>query len=438
MKIFFPKVKYYTINDNFKLIFIKTESNIFSACITIDVGSINEHGTELGLAHFFEHMIFKGTTSVSSKDLLNKLDYLGTQYNASTSYDETDYYISGNQKDSEIILHILLDLFLNPAFPNEDIKNEINVVLEEFRMNEDNKGRQTFTKLMESLYKGIDDKYSMPVIGKPEYIVNLTRDNLLNFYKEHYMSGNKILSIIGSADEKKIIEIVEKMCKTKIKVWKPDFIEQDKELKIEYYNKEQSWKLNLIKTPDIKQFIVLFGFRSVNLHSRWNLVSSILENILTGGMTSRLFELLRNKLGLTYYQSSSGYTFNKHGFFYVNYGVQPDGLEISIDAVLKELFNFKHNGPTEDEMQKSKNMLETSILFNTQTVTDIGNRIINSVINKQDPKIIKKIHNRIANITDKHVIQLASKIFKKSNLFVVINGTDIVDYDRINNLIDIV
>ena len=327
---------------------------------------------------------------------------------------------------------------MNPAFPNEDIKNEINVVLEEFRMNEDNKGRQTFTKLMESLYKGIDDKYSMPVIGKPEYIVNLTRDNLLNFYKEHYMSGNKILSIIGSADEKKIIEIVEKMCKTKIKVWKPDFIEQDKELKIEYYNKEQSWKLNLIKTPDIKQFIVLFGFRSVNLHSRWNLVSSILENILTGGMTSRLFELLRNKLGLTYYQSSSGYTFNKHGFFYVNYGVQPDGLEISIDAVLKELFNFKHNGPTEDEMQKSKNMLETSILFNTQTVTDIGNRIINSVINKQDPKIIKKIHNRIANITDKHVIQLASKIFKKSNLFVVINGTDIVDYDRINNLIDIV
>lgn len=436
MKIYFPKVKYYTINDNFKLIFIKTDSNIFSACITIDVGSINEHNNELGLAHFFEHMIFKGTTSLSSKELLNKLDYLGTSYNASTGYDETEYYISGNQKDSEIILNILLDLFLNPAFPNEDIKNEINVVLEEFRMNEDNKGKQTFIQMMGEMYKGKDDSYSLPVIGKPEYIVNFTRDNLVNFYKDHYMNGNKILSIIGSADEDKIIHIVEKMCGIKVKTWKPEFIEQDKELKIKFYDKKQSWKLKLIKTPDLKQFIVFIGFRSINLHSRWTLVSNILENILTGGMTSRLFELLRNRLGLTYYQNSSGYTFKEHGFFYINYGVQPDGLEISLDAVLKELFNFIE--PTDEEMQKSKNMLETSILFNNQTATDIGSLIIGLVINKQDPKIIKKIHKRIEKITVQHVMQLVRKIFRKSNLYVIINGTEVVDNERINNLIDIV
>ena len=104
MKIFFPKVKYYKITDNFKLIYVNTKSNIFYSAININIGSVNEENGELGLAHFFEHMIFKGTKTKTSDEILNLLDSLGTRYNASTSHYETEYYISGNVRDYKNIL----------------------------------------------------------------------------------------------------------------------------------------------------------------------------------------------------------------------------------------------------------------------------------------------------------------------------------------------
>ena len=436
MKIFFPKVKYYKITDNFKLIYVNTKSNIFYSAININIGSVNEENGELGLAHFFEHMIFKGTKTKTSDEILNLLDSLGTHYNASTSHYETEYYISGNVRDYKNILEILLDLFLNPAFPEKDIANEINVVLEEFRMNKDNKNRETIIKLMELLYKDTDYKYSIPVIGLPSNIINFTRDNLINFYNNKYNNAQKVLSIIGSIEEDKIIHIIEKIFNQKIQVWKPEFKTLNSKLLIPFYNNTNKYKIELIKTPEINQFIVYIGFRSMNMYSKWSLVCNILKNILTNGSTSRLFVLLRNKLGLTYYQSSANYSYVEHGFFCVNYGVKPDGLEKSLKHVLKELFDFKNSEITDNELVKAKNMVETSLLFNTETASDIGSYIIDSVINKLDPLYIKKINKKIKKITKEHVQQLASKFFKKSNMFLVINGNETISLDNINHIIN--
>ena len=124
MKFFFPKIKYYQINDKFKIILVPLESNIISGSITVDVGSINETENELGLAHFFEHMIFKGTKTRSSVEIAETLDSIGAEYNASTSYEYTNYYISGNKTDTNLIIDMLFDLFMNPIFPEKDIINE--------------------------------------------------------------------------------------------------------------------------------------------------------------------------------------------------------------------------------------------------------------------------------------------------------------------------
>ena len=424
----YPDVNYYFINDNFKLIYIKTNSNIFSANITINIGSVNENqeDQELGLAHFFEHMIFK------SKKNLQKIDFLGTRYNASTSYNKTNYYIDGNNKDYKDIINILLDLFLKPEFPDEDIKNEINVVLEEFKMNQDNKHKETFLKLMHLLYKDIDIKYSLPVIGTPDNIINFNRQNLINFYNKHYLTANKILSISSSINKDDIIQIISKIFNVQIKPWKPKFIKLNNKLEIPYYNKFNN-QLTLIKNPELKQFIVKIAFRSINMYSKWLIVSELLENILTGGMTSRLFVLLRNKLGLTYYQNTSSLEFKEHGFFSITYGVQPDGLEISLKNVLLELLNFK--SCTEEELQKTKNIYETSLLFNFETSTDIGNYIINSVINNINPNYLKYIYKLLNNISINEINNFAKKIFKKSNMFIIINGNNI-NYDDINNMIN--
>jgi predicted Zn-dependent peptidase len=291
---------------------------------------------------------------------------------------------------------------------------------------------------MEIIYANTDKKYSIPVIGLPSNIINFTRENLVNFYNEKYLTGEKIISIIGSIDEDKILHIIEKTFNTQVTPWNPKFIKLNPRLEIPFYNKKSSFSIDLIKTSEIKQFVVCIGFKSIPTYSKWSLVSDILENILTGGMTSRLFVLLRNKLGLTYYQSSFNKTFNSHGFFCVNYGVQPEGLEISLVHVLKELFSFKTSEISDDELVKAKNMLETSILFATQTASEIGTYIINCIINKKNPSYIKKLDDKIKKITKKHIQQFASKLFKKSNMYIVINGSDEISLDKLNGLVDII
>lgn len=436
MKIYFPNVKYYKIYNNFNMIYVNTKSNIFYSAINVNIGSVNENNNQSGIAHFFEHMIFKGTKSKNSSEILKKLDLLGTKYNASTSYENTEYYISGNVKDYEIILEILIDLFLNPEFPEKDIAKEINVVLEEFRMDYDNKSKQSINKLINMIYKDVDKKYSIPVIGIEKDIKNFTRDNLINFYNEKYLNADKVISIIGSIDENKIIDIVEKMFNTKVTSWDPTFIKLNSRLEIPFYNKKSNYSLNFINTPEIKQFNVYIGFRSTNMYSKWNLVANALENILVDGMSSRLFILLRNKLGLTYYQSSFNKTFTGHGFFCIYYGVQPEGLEISLKNVLEEIFNFSNLEISDDEIQKSKNMLENTILYNTETASDIGSYIIDSVINKKDPSQIKKLNEKIKKIKKLNIKKLASKIFKKSNMFIVINCSKDLEFNKINKLIN--
>jgi len=394
MKIYFPNVKYYKIFDDFYMIYVNTKTNIFFSSITINIGSINETSSEKGLAHFFEHMIFKGTTNSTSQDILLTLDSIGANYNASTSYEKTEYYISGKTSDYSIILNTLLDLFLNPAFPEEDIANEINVVLEEFRMNQDKQNNSTMFKLLELMNSPTDPRYSVPVIGIETNIKNITRKNLIKFHSK-YMQSSKFLSIIGSISEEEIFKIIKQILKKNPTKWKPDINGMETCLNIPYIKTQTPNRYAIINSPQIKQTLVFIGFRSISNWSKWSYVCDIIENILTGGMTSRLFVLLRNKLGLTYYQNSANKSFNSHGFFYITYGVQPQGLEISLINVLKEILELANSNITPEEIIKAKNILKTSILFNLQTPTDIGSYIIDYVITKKDPKEIKKLHKKI-------------------------------------------
>lgn len=430
MKIYFPNVKYYKISENFFMIYVNTKTNIFYSSININVGSIHEEPGQQGLAHFFEHMIFKGTTKSTSQDILLSLDSIGANYNASTSYEDTQYYISGKTSDYKLILTTLLDLFLNPAFPQEDIAKEINVVLEELRMGQDNTNKLTLFKLINLIYRDSDPRYSIPVIGFENSISNLTRENLVQFYKK-YLQGTKVLSIIGSVEEEKIINIISKTFNYKPIKWIPEFIKSDGKLVIPHLSKKSSEQTHVIISPEIKQTLVFIGFRSIGIYSKWSYVTDIVENILTGGMTSRLFVLLRNKLGLTYYQSSINKTFTPHGFFCINYGVQPSGLEISLQHVLKEIINFAESEITDNEISKAKNTLETSILFSLETTTEIGSHIINYVIAKKNPNEIKKLHKKINSVTIKQVKKFAKKVFKKSNMFVVVNGPNQIDLQSI-------
>jgi predicted Zn-dependent peptidase len=301
-------------------------------------------------------------------------------------------------------------------------------------MNEDNLNKSTMFKLLELIYLNTDQRYSVPVIGIEDDIKNITHENLVKFHSK-YMKASKFLSIIGAINENEIFKIINQVLKKNPTKWKPDINNMETSLNIPHIKTQSLNRYTIINSPQIKQTLVFIGFRSITNWSKWSYVSDIIQKILTGGMTSRLFVLLRNKLGLTYYQNSDNISFSSHGFFYITFGVQSLGLELSLSHVLKEILEFANSDITLEEINKAKNILKTSILFNLQTPTNIGSYIIDYVISKKDPKQIKKLNKKIENVTPLYIKQFAKKVFVKSNLFIVINGPNKITNENLEHLV---
>jgi predicted Zn-dependent peptidase len=415
MSILFPEINYFEVDNNFKILFMNAGKNIYTCQMIIDVGSRIETTDELGLAHFFEHMIFKG--KIDEKDIVEQLDYLGCHYNASTSHTSTNYHISGSVTHYQFITETILQMLFSPQFPEDKIQNEINVVLEELMMYADDNDRKFYEESNKILYKDIDNLLTRPIIGTEEKIRLFTREKLIAFHREKYLTNEKIMVILGNVDHKKIINMVESKF-SKVKPWLPIYRSINRTLIIPHKNDIING-INYIELP-VQQCLVKICFRSINNYSSWIITQNILANILSSGSSSRLFNLLRNELGLTYFQSAYGLQYDDHGLFIVHFGVKLEGVKVSVERVINELLNFKD--VTIDEFTKVKNNFETNILYGTENITDVGITAINYIVDKKDPEKYKNIRKTISCIKEKHINNLAKEIFQKDNMTIIIGG----------------
>jgi len=417
MSILFPEIYYYEVDNNFKVLFMDMGKNIFTCQMIIDVGSRVENECELGLAHFFEHMIFKGRSDNMNKDIVESLDYLGCNYNASTSYDVTDYFISGDKQHYEFITQTILQMLFRPQFPEDKLENEISVVLEELALYEDDHNDRFYQESKKILFDNVDEKLIRPILGTKEKIQSFTQEKLKRFHKEKYLENEKIMIILGNIDHKKIIDMIEKQF-SKVKVWSPIYRSLDKQLIIPHKNNIKTG-IHYVDLP-VQQCFVKICFRSINNYSSWIICQNILSSILVAGSSSRLFNLLRNELGLTYYQNAYGSMYKDHGLFTVSFGVKLDGLKVSVERVTDMLLNFKD--VTEDEFVKVKNNFATSVLFNTEDIGNVGLTAINYIIDEKDPERYKHIRRTIDHVKEKHINNLAKSIFMRDNMTVIIGG----------------
>ena len=174
-------------------------------------------------------------------------------------------------------------------------------------------------------------------------------------------------------------------------------------------------------------------FRSIDDFSSWALVSSLISSVLCNGTSSRLFNLLRIKLGVTYYQNAFSMMYEGHSLYIINFGTRSETVAKAIKHVLIELLTFPD--VTDCELQKAKNMFETSILYNTETPSNIGGSILDYVMAEKDPELFKNIRSRINNIKAKHINGFAKKIFRKENMCILVGGENI-NQVQVNNVLN--
>jgi len=422
------KIYNYTINGLNTLLIPMEHTEIISVGMFINIGSMNENKNNNGVAHFLEHLMFKSTKKRPNKKLLKSLDNLGTNYNAGTTRDHTYYEINGNKKDIEEIIDIILDLYSNPVYEVDEIELEKGVILEERKMNEDNITRSLFDFIMSEIFKGTP--LERKIIGTEKTIQGLTINDI-NDFRKLYTLKNSLLVIAGNFSKKTVINIIKKHIKEY--TFLTDKIDEPI---VKYKILSNKPNIYIIPNNNLSQSYIYLSFYFDNLTFEQESIIKFLSTYLSSGSTSKLFEVLRNKLGSSYSNESSYIIFKgTYGMFYIYCNVNNTLILESIIEILNIIKNLKTTYIPEEEINKVKKIFETNNLFEINNPNNImmfygynylynrKNNIFDSVnfINKLTPKIIK---------------DFSIDFFLKKNMSVFIYGNDI-EQSQIAKIINI-
>jgi predicted Zn-dependent peptidase len=397
-------------------------ANTVTVGIFIKAGS--RHETEAyGIAHFLEHMTFKGTQKRTSEQLMLDLDSIGANYNAMTGHEFTLYYISGDPRDILTLLDIVIDLYLNPTYPDTDIKKEINVVLEELRMNEDNNHRQLSIKLFKNLFEGVDQTLARPIIGFKETILKMNRSNIMSYRQKNYMGSNCLLCVSGNFANDEVIPFIEKQFQAKLinqkyspNLFHNNIIDEPKVTHILTLQPSINRHIHLKK--NINQTIINFVFFSYNSYNKNNYAVDLLCDILSNGFSSRLFNLLRNKMGVSYYNNSHNRTFTDKGQFIISVGVDHTSVLKTIQGILNELKLIVKNGITDAELSKSKKQNETSLLFQFKDPYEYLMYYGMNLLTKHPLYNLTDMLNNIESVTMNDIQTIIKQILNRNNLII--------------------
>ena len=415
------KIYNYTINGLNTLLIPMEHTEIVSVGMFINVGSINENKNNNGVAHFLEHLMFKSTKKRPNKTLLKSLDNLGTNYNAGTTRDHTYYEINGNKKDIDEIIDIMLDLYTNPVYDVDEIELEKGVILEERKMNEDNITRSLFDFIMSQIFKGTPLEKT---------IIGLSKDDI-NDFRKLYTLKNSLFIIAGNFSKNKIINIIKKHIKEY--TFLTDKIDEPV---INYKILSNKPNIYIIPNNNLSQSYIYLSFYFDNLTFEQESILNFLSTYLSSGSTSKLFEVLRNKLGSSYSNESSYIIFKgTYGMFYIYCNVNNKLILESITEILNIIKNLKTSYIPEEEINKVKKIFETNNLFEINNPNNIMlfhglNYLYNKKYNIYDSV------NFINKITPKIIKDFSTEFFLKKNMNVFIYGNDI-EQSQIAKIINI-
>ena len=336
--------------------------------VTIDTwvktGSVNETDSNNGVAHFLEHMFFKGTQKYPTGQFDRILESKGAITNAATSRDYTHYYIEIPSKYFELALELHSDMLLNPILPRNELEMERKVVLEEMARGKDNPDNILFKNVNENLYS--HHPYKREVIGKSDIIENITREEMLNFYNTWYKPNNMITVIAGDINTNKAVKIIEKYFKSN---------EKTKTSKSNY--PKDRIKKNIppsVKNIDSQTGYLLIGFRGVTPNERKESAAlDVLATILGNGKSSRLYQNIQEEKHLTNSIYSGHSSYKDDSTVFIKAKFNPENQQKVESEIWAEIDNIKNHPVCEAELKKAKNIIKRDTLYSRESNSSIAN-----------------------------------------------------------------
>jgi predicted Zn-dependent peptidase len=365
--------------------------------VWIGTGSRNENPQTNGISHFLEHMFFKGTTTRSAKDIAESFDSIGGQVNAFTSKEYTCYYAKVLDTHAQFALDVLADMFFNSTFVEEELNKERNVVLEEIKMYDDTPDDIVHDLLSRAIYG--DHPLGYPILGTEQTLNTFTGDTLKDYIHNHYTPENVVISIAGNVSDTFIKE-VEKYFGA---------YESGKSAITENIPTFHSNRLSRKKETEQAHLCIGFEGLKIGHEDVYSLI--ILNNILGGSMSSRLFQEVREQRGLAYSVFSYHSAYQDNGVVTVYGGTGAKQLDVLYETIQETLEKLKQDGITEKELINSKEQLKGSLMLSLESTNSRMSRNGKNELLLKRHRSLDEIIEQIDQVTKHSVDGMATSVF---------------------------
>lgn len=394
--------------------------------LTVPVGSRDESGIYGGSTHFLEHLLFKGTSTRSARDISIAFDSVGGAANAATAKEYTSYYARIQNKSLPLALEVLTDMFIDARIDPEEFETERTVILEELAMNDDDPEDVAHEALAETLLP--DHPLGLPIGGTPESIKSVSRDAVFGHYKEHYLPSKLIIAAAGGVKHEEFVALVQ----SALGSWAsganesiPRRVESLPQLptpaRFRHVNK------------DTAQANVLIGVRSLAANDPRRYAMGILSTAFGGGMSSRLYEEIREKRGLAYSVYCYQQPYAEIGYFGLYAGTAPEKAKQAVELMQIEFDRLAQHGLSSDEIELAKGNISGSLALRYEGVQSRMNRLTSAEIGSGEWLDLETAIDRFNRVTQHEVAELAAWLGSHSRSLVAVGGATL---QQLEHLVD--
>jgi predicted Zn-dependent peptidase len=361
-------------------------------------GSRDEGAKVSGISHFVEHMLFKGTERRTAHQIADEMDGIGGHINAFTDKEFTCYYAKVLREHLDTAVDVLSDMFLNSVLDSSEIEREKNVVLEEIKRHDDTPEDQVHDLLAETLWKG--HRLANPVIGSAAAVKRLSRDDLVEYIGAYYRPNAILVAAAGNVEHSKLVDLVAGAFGAMTK---------DRELRKPV---EARSVANIkVLTKPTEQVHLCLGTRGYRQQSEEKYALAVIDAALGGGMSSRLFQEVREKRGLAYAIGSYSASYQEAGLFAIYGGTSMSNLQSVLEVIRKECESIRKDSVTDAELERAKNQIRGALVLGQESMSNRMSRLAKSEI--YFGRIIRpeEIISAILSVSKDDVADVAAQVF---------------------------
>ena len=367
--------------------------------VWVETGARSEALEQHGISHLLEHMAFKGTTRRRARDIVEQIESVGGDINAATSLEMTSYYARILKDDIELAMDILSDILINPLFDETELAREKEVIFQEIASAQDSPEEIAYDLVQEAAFP--DQPLGRSILGTMESVEQLSAASLRDYLEKHYNSKSMVFSAAGALEHEQIVEFAEKYFATLTKG--PKSVQTPATYK---------GGLRLSEKP-FEQSHIIVGFEGFPVASEHFFAAQVFSSLFGGGMSSRLFQEVREKHGLCYSIYAFTWGLADTGLFCIHAATGRDQIPRLLDVITEELIKMGREGPGEKEVAKARAQLKAGLTMSLENSGSRAEQLARQTINFGRPLDIDELIEKVENVDGDEVCRLVSHLISR-------------------------